>query len=300
VLVVPLSVSARARADELPLTLSYSAPPECPTLEAVRNAVRRLTAKQAKPYSARVVIDDDQQRFTARITASDGTERTLVGSSCSEVVEATAVVISLAISPSEPSPSAETTPKPMVSAPPAPSSRAANPARPTVRFKLGAAGVLDLGTLPHLDLGGSARAGVTAQRWSAALDAAYWFLPEQSRLAQNSNFSGDFSWWTVLATGCAAPKTGSPRIELCAGPELGRLTGHGGGVTFTHDASTFRFGFQALGEVHLPLSERLRLRAGLGAALVVVGRRTFQIDGQKLYQPQLFSGRGALGVEFIF
>jgi hypothetical protein len=297
--VVPLSLSARARADELPLTLSYNAPQDCPSLEAVRSAVRRLTAKQAKPYSARVVIDEEQQRFTARITASDGTERTLVGNACSEVVEATAVVISLAISPSEPAPDAETASKPAASAPTA-QSRPASAAVPAVRFKLGAAGVLDLGTLPQLDLGASARAGVTARTWSAALDATYWFLPENSRLPQNSKVGGDFSWWALLATGCLAPRAGSPRIELCAGPELGHLTGHGVGATSPHDASTFRLGFQALAEVHLPLSERFRLRAGLGAALVVLGRRRFEIDGQELYQPHLFSGRGGLGAEFIF
>src|SRR5205807_8041591 len=127
---------------------------------------------------------------------------------------------------------------------------AAGIARPTIRFKLGAAGVLDLGTLPHLDLGASARAGVSARTWSAALDGAYWFLPERSRLPPNSTVGGDFSWWALLATGCLAPLAGSPRIELCAGPELGHLTGHGVGATSPHDASTFRFGFQALGEVH--------------------------------------------------
>ena len=67
---------------------------------------------QTKPYSASVVIDRDREheRFTTRIASSDGTERTLVGSTCEEVFEATVVVLALAISPSSP-PAKATTPR---------------------------------------------------------------------------------------------------------------------------------------------------------------------------------------------
>ena len=305
--VVAASLCARARADELRLTLDYSAPSGCPSAEAMQSAVRRLATKQTEPYSARVAIESEQQRFTARINASDGTERTLVGNTCEEVAEATAVVLALAISPS--SPLGETAPAPT----PAkdaehrkqhPPLASAGPPGEPVHLKLGAAGVLDLGTLPHVDLGASARVGVTARTWSAALEGAYWLLPERRVLPQNSNLYGDFSWWALIATGCVAPLDGSPRIELCAGPELGRLTGRGGGVTSpatsTKDAGTYRLGIQALAEVHVPLSTHLRLRAGLGAAAVVLGRRAFEIDHLGLYSPPVVSGRAAFGVEFIF
>ena len=303
---VAASLCTRARADELRLTLDYSAPAGCPSAEALENAVRRLATKQTKPYSASVVIEGEQQRFTARINASDGTERTLVGNTCEEVAEATAVVLALAISPSSPLPETAA-PAPVKGSerrkPNPPLAGAISPGEP-VHLKLGAAGVLDVGTLPHVDLGASARVGVTARTWSAALDGAYWLLPEHQSFSQNSNFGGDFSWWTLLATGCVAPRDGSPRLELCAGPELGRLTGHGTGhgtgIALSNDKGAYRFGFQALAEAHVPLSTHLRLRAGLGAAAVVAGRRAFEIDGFGLYTPPVVSGRAAFGVEIIF
>ena len=303
---VATSLCTRARADELRLTLDYRAPAGCPSAEALENAVRRLATKQTKPYSASVAIESEQQRFTARINASDGTERTLVGNTCEEVAEATAVVLALAISPSNPlgeTAAPAPTPDTEHRKPSPPPASVATPGQ-RVHFKLGVSGVLDLGTLPHVDLGASARAGVTARTWSAALDGAYWLLKEHQSFSHDSNFGGDFSWWALLATGCVSPSNGSPRLELCAGPELGRLTGHGtghgSGIALSNDKGAYRFGFQALAEAHAPLSTHLRLRAGLGAAAVVAGRRAFEIDGFGLYSPPVVSGRAALGMEFIF
>lgn len=268
----------------------------------MHDAVQRLATAQTRPYAASVIIDRVQERFTARIASSDGTGRTLVGTTCDEVAEATAVVLALAISPStappeagNPNPSSET--RLHHENPPL---RERTPSSGAVLLKVGAAAVLDLGTMPRLDLAFAARVGATARAWSVALEGSYWLLPESRTLSQNSNIGGDFSWWTVSVTGCLAPKAGSPRFELCVGPELGHLAGHGFGLPTAHDAASFRLGFQALAEVHVPLSARLRLRAGLGAATVVLGRHGFYIDGSELYRPQLFAGRALLGADFIF
>jgi hypothetical protein len=298
-LVVATGVCRHARADEFRLTLNYTAPPECPPAEAMQSAVQRLATKQTKPYSASVVIENDQQSFKARITSSDGTERDLVGATCDEVAEATAVVLALAISPSSQGEATNHAPPSLPQ--PRPSKPAPRQARPSsVHLKLGAAAVLDLGTMPQLDLGFSGRVGATARLWSAALEAAYWVLPQHSSPTNNPAVGGDFSWWALLATGCLVPTRGTPRVELCAGPELGYLAGQGTGLVGATRETKLRLGFQALAEVHVPLSERLRLRAGLGVATVVLGQHAFYIDGGELYRPQLFAGRAAVGAEFIF
>jgi len=291
-----------ACADELRFTLSYDAPPECPSGEVLQGAVRRLATAETKPYSATVVVARDQEHFTARITAGDGTERVLVGSTCDEVAEATAVVLALAISPtSSQPPSTDPALKDVglrpvtIQAPVQPLTTSA-----PVRLKLGTSAVFDLGTMPHVDLGVAGRVGATGRTWSAAVEGAYWLLSERRMVSQNSELGGTFSWWSLAAIGCLAVKDGFPRVELCAGPELGRVAGHGFGFPEAHDAAGLRFGLQAMAEVHVPLSKRLRLRAGVGAATVLFGRHDFYINGLELYHPQLVAGRAALGADFIF
>jgi hypothetical protein len=160
--------------------------------------------------------------------------------------------------------------------------------------------VVDLGTMPRLDWGLAGRAGATARAWSATLEGAYWLRSESDTLSQDANIGGNFSWWTLAALGCVAVRDGAPRIELCLGPELGHLAGHGFGLSTAQDATRFRFGFQAMGEVHLPISAHLRFRAGLGVATVVIGRHDFYINGTELYRPQLFAGRAQLGADVVF
>jgi hypothetical protein len=301
-LIVATGVCRSARADELRLTLSYEAPPGCPTAQAIQSSVQTLATRQTKPYSASVVITGAEQHFTARIVSSDGTERTLVGSSCAEVTEAIAVVLALAISPSSRTEATSSSTPSVTEAREATAPRRASD-KPNganlVRLKVGAAGVLDLGTLPHLDLGVSGRLGATARLWSVALDGAY-FLPDSQLRSSSPRVGGDFSLWTLLVSGCLVPRDGSPRIELCAGPELGHLAGHGSGIAAPEDQARFRLGAQALVEASVPLSPRLRLRTGLGAAVVLLGRHAFELDGRELYRPQLVAGRAAIGAELIF
>ena len=292
-------VAAHARADEQQLTLSYRAPLECPSAEAMLRAVRRLTDARSKPYSASIVIEQEQGRFIAHLSSNDGAERQLEGNSCDEVAEASAVVLALAISPSSRPPRNavkngmhETT------------ASGANPSRQhsnhRVKFKLGAAAVFDVGTMPGLDWALGARAGVTARTWSASLEGMYWLRPERETLSQSPATGGDFSWWSLSGSGCIAAKDGLPRIEFCGGPELGHLAGRGFGLPTAQDAASFRLGFQATSEIQLPVSGHIRLRGGLGIAAVVLGRHAFYINGAELYRPGLLAGRAQLGVDVIF
>ncbi|HEY3253779.1 MAG TPA: hypothetical protein VGJ91_07520 [Polyangiaceae bacterium] len=225
-----------------------------------------------------------------------------MGSTCDEVAEATAVVLALAISPTSTQPPSTNPASKDVGLRPAAIQAPIQPGTTSasVRLKLGTSAVFDLGTMPHVDLGVAGRVGATGRTWSAALEGAYWLLAERRAFSQTSEIGGTFSWWSLAAIGCVAVKDGLPRIELCAGPELGRVAGHGFGFPAAHDAAGLRFGFQAMAEVHLPLSRRLRLRAGVGVATVLFGRHDFYIDGLELHHPQLIAGRAALGADFIF
>lgn len=296
-----LAICVPARADERGLTFSYEAPAECPTAEELRVEVERLATRQTKPFSASIVIGHDARHFTARISSSDGTERAFVGNACAEVAEAIAVVLALAMTPSPQAEVPHVPPQNVVKPSRAsePLNRPNQPSGP-VRFRAGAAMALDQGTLPHLDLGASGRVGAVGQTWATAFEGTYW-LPTGRALASAPNLGGHFSLWTVLASGCFAPRDRAPRIELCAGPELGRLAGRGYGIDFPRSSARFRFSLQAMAELHLPLYNGVRLRAGLGAGAVLFGRHAFQIDALgTVFTPQVVSGRASLGAELVF
>ncbi len=306
------AICGRAWADSLPLTMSYTAPVECPSEDAIRAAVARLVTKQkANEFSARVLIEAGGGEYTAQIVSSDGTERALTGQTCAAVAEAVEVVLALAISPSS-GPRAESgaetnqdstipaKPVARVDTPVHPARTDAEP--PFARVMLGAGAAADWGTLPRIAGGLSGRVGLTSHVWSAVLDGTYWF--EQRGLAAGSStVGGDFTWWTVRPGGCAAALLAPIRLALCVGPELGRLNGRGV-VASARDAGTFWLAVDAWAELGLPISQHWRARAGLGLAVPIIGRRPFQLNGipgtVTIHQPAAVSGQGELGLDFVF
>jgi hypothetical protein len=311
---VATALSGHALADEPPLTLQYLAPPECPTESDVRAAVARLVTKQrANPLSAQVTISAADQEYTAHIRPSDGSERVLTAPSCGAVVEAVEVVLALAISPTALAP-AERKPEPRPS-PTQPSTQAesvtsASKARtaqsaaaPTLsRFELGAGIAADTGTLPRVAAGLSGRLGLTARAWSALVDGWYWF-PQDGYLPGTTT-GGHFSWWTLRPAGCAAPLPSALNLELCAGPELGRINGHGigPGLKSTSDAATLWLAADAWLEFFVPFAPHWRARLGAGAAIPLIGRHPFVLKGisQTVHRPDAAAGRGEVGVDFVF
>jgi len=307
---VAIALAGQARADELPLTLQYLAPPECPSESDVRAAVARLITKQrANPLAVQVTISAADRQYTAHIRPSDGTERMLTAPSCGAVAEAVEVVLALAISPTA-LPPAEPTQETPPSAPPArsahpstaPAPRSAT-ARALPRFELGAGAAADTGTLPRVAAGLSGRLGLTARTWSALVDGWYW-LPQDGYLSGTTT-GGHFSWWTVRPAGCAAPLPSALNLELCAGPELGRLNGHGigAGLKSTSDAATFWLAADAWLEFFVPFTQHWRARLAAGAAIPLLGRHPFVLNGispPPVHRPDPAAGRGEVGVDFVF
>jgi hypothetical protein len=299
-------------ADVAALELSYEAPAECPSADALRDAVGKLVTEQRnQPYAARVSITLAGGRYLARITTSDGSERSLSGTTCAEVVEATSVVLALAINPkqAEPAPAAEppaNEPKPAPPAeprPPAPAQRSTphtTRLRPRPDLFAGAALVGDLGTLPHAGLGVAARAGLELGPWSASVQPSYLFV-QHERLASDPNKGGNFSLWSVAAIGCGAPYHRDARVDFCAGAELGRIAGDGVGSSGA-DKNTGGLWVALLAgpELAVTLVPPLRLRLAFDAAVPVVGRHPFMLDGNQVHQPNSVSLRSTLGFEVVF
>src|SRR5581483_2119888 len=134
-----------AQAPAPALQLEWSAPPQCPSREAVLASIeRRLgSSPRGESISARVTLVEQGGVFRLSIETQGGAKRELLGPSCSELAEAGALILALLIDPlllSRPPAAPEQTPAPE----PAPGSFSA---------LLGVSGVADWGALPSLAAG---------------------------------------------------------------------------------------------------------------------------------------------------
>lgn len=304
-----LVVSASAFAQPAPLELAYRAPPECPPSSALFDAVSKLVKEQpSEPFRVRVAIASEGGKYVAHIAPSDGSERTLSGDTCAEVVEATSVVLALAINPKQadspgdeserPAPTPEAKRAPVAGAV-AQAHAVVSPVAAPLRFLAGAALTGDLGTLPGFAFGASARAGVVATWWSATADGSYFF-PKNGALENESSQGGRFSLWTIGASGCGAPHPGDVRFELCAGPEFGRIQGDALGVSYGQNTHGFWLALRGGPELTLAIAGPLRLRLGVAAAVPVAGRHLFTLDGNRVHRPSSVALRSALGIDVVF
>lgn len=289
-----------ARADELELTLDYTAPPECASESSIRAAVARLVTKpRSEAFSAQVVIEKTEMGYLSRIRATSSAERALPGATCDEVVEATAVILALAISPKSP---------PAVTQPAAPPQqdrgRAASEASasqrsgPHVTLKIGISG--DSSVLPRPAFGFSGYVGLQGEIWTLQVGGNY-FLQQRTALPQDQNRGGDLALWTVWPSACGAPIRGRARLELCAGPELGQILGDGFGISSPRHAAALWLGALGAAQLSLGLSTHFRAYAALGAVVRLTPDRPFVLDGiATVHEPRRVSGRATLGGEVVF
>jgi hypothetical protein len=283
----------------LPLTLVYDAPVECPAREALRGAVENLvTSERTRPLSVRVTISKVGDSYQASIDTAGGSPRVLRGSSCSEVVEGTSVVLALAVTPQGRANDEQAAKK---AAPaPGPNQRITPLTARETWGIIGASVRGDVGTLPHATLGFGAQLGLEQSRWSAYVTGSYWMTAKGS-LPSQPTLGGEFSWWTGAAVGCGAPVTGAVRLELCGGAELGALSGQGtGGLSPSKNPSTPWAALTASFGARWAISGGFRLQGSFGLAVPLLGRHPFTVDGAKVHEPAAVAARAEAGPELVF
>ena len=282
----------------LPLTLIYDAPVECPAQEALRVAVENLvTSERARPLSVRVTISKWGDSYQASIDSAGGSPRVLRGSTCSEVVEGTSVVLALAVTPQGLAGSEEEAKDVRASEVPRRSSPLA--VRET-RVIVGASARGDVGTLPHATLGFGGQVGLERGRWATYVAGSYW-MTAQGNLPSEPAFGGKFSWWTGAALGCGAPVTGALRLDICGGAELGVLSGVGtGSLSARKSPSTAWGALSASLAARWAISGGFRLQGSFGVAVPLLGRRPFTLDGAPVHEPAVVAARAEVGPELVF
>jgi len=278
--------------------LTLNAPVECGTADGMQVAVEALLQQMpAEPLRATLTIRHTEGGYVAELRTHSAALREISATSCEAVVEAATVILALAIDPS----AGTRTKAPAHMAVAAKAQPAERPREP-LAFRAGANSTFDSSTLPHLALGASLRAGVSARQWSALLAFTAW-LPATASLPESPQSGGRFTWWTVGVSGCFAPIS-ARGFGLCLSPELGLLEGTGFGGQENFPVSTTWLAIALAPEFTVALSPHVLFRSSLGMAVSVLGHHPFVLERSgetvEVHQPGRFSARAAMGLDVAF
>lgn len=276
---------------------------------------RPLASVEALQLSLRV--EPDPNGFTAQLEVQrpDDTEpgvRTLRASSCAELEEALAIAIVVAIGDGKspetstddaPSPAPEMDPAPEpVNTPDTPSPDAPAPAPQSVAPKLTAAAwaIADSGSLPASALGAALGVGLSWR--SLELRAMGTFLPErEGKLIAADPRSPGVSIGLLAggAVGClpVALQSSSLGMAVCAGAELGQLSGSGTRVTQPYQRRALWAAARVELATRLALGQTPLALELLATALAPITRDQFILkDLGEIHRPASVIGRLGLGL----
>lgn len=304
--------------------LSWSGPADCDQRDQlVFQLERALSAPLAEvaEFQFQVHIErttpDARARLLVRTSTEPGvSERVLVAPNCGKLVDTLTVAMALAVeaataqrevaaqrevleAPVEP-------PAPIRAAPaPAPdASRADAKDAPTALLWRGSLWLTaDAGSLPEPGLGTALGLELAWPAFQLRAMATLW-LEQEARLSAQPGPGGDLSLVTGALLACTSPfgTAQAPlALALCAGGELGRLSGSGTGVPVRRDGQSLWAAARAEADLFWSLpSTRLRLGAQLGLAVPFV-RDDFVLDGiGAVHRPANLTGRAGLGLGVSF
>jgi hypothetical protein len=328
---VPEVVSPAAEA----VVLTWEAPAACPDATAVRRALAgylgeapSAEAGAAVRAVARVITDGGSYRLSLRTeTASGVTTREAASGDCAVLVDATAVIVAIAVDPStvlgrgdaaprpvevEPEPVAEAEPavepEPVVEVEPivVPTNDAEAPppepveAAPRVRFGMRVGGGIDVGVLPG-PAGGLRLAGAAFGRlWRAELRGDFWF--PRTTIVQDG-IGGRIGLWSLGARGCAVPEVARVGLEfpLCAGIEAGAMRGDPVGDRVASPAPSSQPWSAIDASAGLAWAPRRFIALVVQAELVVpTVRAGFRVGDVAVHRAGQVAGRGLIGIEARF
>lgn len=286
----------------LPVELRWSAPEGCPDRAELERQVAALLAGHAAPAGAPPRVSftveraGDGWQLLGEIAGEASGERRLGAASCSELVEAAALITAIAVDPDfvpgaavvptpPPAPPIVETPAPPEPAPPVvepvdePPPATAPPRRRRPAALIGVSAGLGLGALPapagllRLALGLGGRA------WSAAVVQDFW-LPREGVVAGSPEVGGRFWLWSAGVRGCGIPRAGRFAFPLCATIAAGVMTGEGtGAVTVARRQISPWVAVNAGPGLHVTLTRRIGLLVA-AELLVVLARPNFEIRGR--------------------
>ena len=333
---VPELVSPAAEA----VALVWEAPAECPGISDVRRSLASYLGEEPAEEVgagvqavARVTADEGGYRLSLRTeTASGVTTRETTAEDCAVLVDATALIVAIAVdpstvlgrsdgpspakpepataepeSPAEPEPEAEPEPataepelesSPDVFAPVEPEALVGAERR--VRFGLRVGGGVDVGVLPGPAGGLRLTGSLIGNRWRVELHGDYWF--PRTAIAE-SDLGGRVSAGLGGAAGCGVPAIERIGLEfpLCAGIEAGLLRGDPVGDRVAAPETSRQPWVAADASAALAWVPRRFLALFVRAELVVpIVRAGFRVGDIEVHRAGPVAGRGLAGLEARF
>lgn len=308
-----LLTTARARAEppgpgDIPI--EWRAPSECPAASDVRASVAALlqgsseTGASPLAFRAEVIASGGRYRLQVETRSPRGSEsKTVMGDSCSTLSEAFAMIVAFAVDPGfagglagGPAPGAS-----QVEVTPARARRAQFQQASGVPWSLGAVGAASAGKLPFPGLGVGAQVALGgAPRWQVS--GLVW--PNDEHTIAGTTLGVRVNLLELGAAGCW-PWPGAPALQVCLGPQVGRMQGEGTSSVSGH--STGQSWWVALtagmgSRVRFTQHWALRVQVDVGAPLF---RPSFVIDrspaaSQEIWRPAPWFATVAIGPEVSF
>jgi hypothetical protein len=297
--------------------VSWSGPPSCDNRSYVLGQVESLSGRSLETiegFSFEVTVKATDSTWelvlVTRTTASDTPrERRLRGKSCSEVSDAAAVAITMALGgreepeqpdanqPAAPGESeAPSEPRPPESAP-ATRANASPSSKTRVEGLLALHALVDAGSVGSAALGFDAAAGVALGQLRAIVELGY-LLPNEVDL--DAGRGGTFELRSIAALACITKPFGSIAGSGCGGYELGSMSGEGKGVADPHLGSALWQAVRLELGLGVPLAANLRAVLNAGVA-VPVARPEFVLDeGEVVHRPAAVAFRARAGLELSF
>lgn len=322
--------------NRMPVTLEWAAPANCPTRDHVVAEIARLLGHPAEtaatqPLTARAnvsLVENGSWQLRLETITRDGAEtRTMDGSTCVEVADATALILAMAIDPdavrpasassgpvdassAPPTPIASSAPPtaveslpsaaPVIAASPAPSSSAPPASDRPWHITIRTTATVDFGTFAAAGAGTEIAMGVLFSRVRIELSATYW-LPQFTPIAPPSVQGGVISMVEAGARGCfVLARVPVADFETCVRFDLGSMIGTGQGVLFpTTGSALWGAAMAGLGGGLSPV-RGLSFRAYVDGGATLLAP-TFVITGiGQVHQSSPAFVRGQIGVEVHF
>ncbi|MEM9455652.1 MAG: hypothetical protein AAGF11_15830 [Myxococcota bacterium] len=324
---VPELVSPAAEA----VALVWEAPAECPGISDVRRSLASYLGEEPAEEVgagvqavARVTAGEEGYRLSLRTeTASGVTTRETTAEDCAVLVDATALIVAIAVDPStvlgrsdepapaEPEPEPEpgplpVEPEPELESPPEvfgsvePEPEPEPGAERRVRFGLQVGGGVDGGMLPG-PAGGLRLTGVLiGTRWRVELHGDYWF-PRTA--ITEPGLGGRVSAGLGGVRGCGVLGIERVGLEfpLCVGLEAGLLRGDPVGDRVAAPETSRQPWVAADASAALAWVPRRFFALFVRAELVVpIVRAGFRVGDNEVHRTGLVAGRGLAGLEARF
>jgi hypothetical protein len=239
--------------------LRWDAPASCPGEPALRSEIDRLLEGLDRPATrldARIVVVEYDQRWRldlALTVDSQVGERSFDAGSCSELVDAVAITIAIAVNPralervavSEPQPAGvdgeavkqptreeelgdgPSDSEPSISEPEQPPEAARERREKSRALAIGAAGGIGIAMLPGVAGNVQFELALLSGRWRIGVDGSLW-LPKELESPQSAGIGGRFLLWSAGVRGCFVPGP-APQwsIPLCVAADAGAMRGEG-------------------------------------------------------------------------